>query len=150
MTSDLRDGADVAGAIANLLRATNRDDPGYEAVRRCYAVALDAAGLTSTAAALDAAVTQREAVPGMPSEGPYPATLDECADEVAAWVRRFERDFGGGFTDMVVERLIGRVGVAEPVGWADSIARARDAREQGRKLREGKPASFRPTVGRSR
>lgn len=37
--------ADVAGAVANLLRATDSTDPAYEGVRRAYGVALEAAGL---------------------------------------------------------------------------------------------------------
>lgn len=37
--------ADVAGAVANLLRATDSTDPGYEGIRRAYGVALEAAGL---------------------------------------------------------------------------------------------------------
>lgn len=73
------------------------------------------------AAALDAAVAQREATPGRPEEGPYPASIDECADEVVEWVYRFERDFHRGFGDMVAERLIGRVG-AEPTAIRDAAA----------------------------
>jgi hypothetical protein len=37
--------AGVAGAVANLLRATDRTDPAYDGVRRAYGVALEAAGL---------------------------------------------------------------------------------------------------------
>ncbi|WP_433730789.1 hypothetical protein ACQP2Y_21020 [Actinoplanes sp. CA-051413] len=37
--------ADVAGAIANLVRATPHTDPGYEKLREAYGVALEAAGL---------------------------------------------------------------------------------------------------------
>jgi hypothetical protein len=44
--SAIRDGADVAGAIARLLRETSRTDPGYEKLREAYGVALDAAGLS--------------------------------------------------------------------------------------------------------
>jgi hypothetical protein len=38
--------ADVAGAVARLLRETSPSDPGYEKLREAYGVALDAAGLT--------------------------------------------------------------------------------------------------------
>lgn len=37
--------ADVAGAVANLLRATAATDPAYDGVRQAYGVALEAAGL---------------------------------------------------------------------------------------------------------
>lgn len=47
-TTDLRDGATVCGAIANLLRSTDPIDPHYETIRRCYAAALHAAGLSVT------------------------------------------------------------------------------------------------------
>lgn len=37
--------ADLAGAVANLMRATDPTDPAYDGVRRAYGVALEAAGL---------------------------------------------------------------------------------------------------------
>lgn len=37
--------ADVAGAVANLLRATPHTDPGHDKLREAYGVALEAAGL---------------------------------------------------------------------------------------------------------
>lgn len=41
----MSDGAEVAGALARLVRATEPTDPRYEAFRQAYAVALEAAGL---------------------------------------------------------------------------------------------------------
>ncbi len=44
-TTDLHDAATFCGAIANILRNTDPNDPGYEMARRCYGAALEAAGL---------------------------------------------------------------------------------------------------------
>lgn len=54
---------------------------------------------------LDHAVRVREAVPGRPEEGPYPATIDEVADEVAAWVRLMEEGPAPRLGAAVVARL---------------------------------------------
>lgn len=45
-TDDARGAAaDVAGAVANLIRATDPTDPRYDAFREAYGLALEAAGL---------------------------------------------------------------------------------------------------------
>lgn len=50
---------------------------------------------------LSALIAQRPVTPGRPEDGPYPATLDEVADEVAAWMRKL----APSLPSLVVERL---------------------------------------------
>lgn len=44
---------------------------------------------------LDHATRIRSATPGQPADGPYPATVDELASEVAAWIRNAEKGARG-------------------------------------------------------
>lgn len=55
---------------------------------------------------------------------------------------------------MTQDKSAERPPIAAPAGtdrnWQEKIARAKAAREHGKALRAGKPASFRSAVGRSR
>lgn len=53
---------------------------------------------------LDKSIVQREATPGRPEDGPYPATVGECADEIVDWLSRAEA-YAGGLTTAVASRL---------------------------------------------
>lgn len=48
-------------------------------------------GMTDAAAGLDKATRLRPATEGRPEDGPYPATVDEVADEVIAWLDEMDR-----------------------------------------------------------
>jgi hypothetical protein len=109
---------DADGIICNAHRGrvddvTTEDgaSPGWaEAARRWIDAypsfaALDAAASTETATQLDRAVRQREAVPGDPSQGPYPASADEVADEVLAWLREMDQTAARGLAYAVLVKL---------------------------------------------
>lgn len=51
------------------------------------------------------ATEQREAVPGMPSEGPYPATTSEVADELAEFIWQLDRSIVKGLVSELTTRL---------------------------------------------
>jgi len=53
-------------------------------------------------------VRVREAVPGDPSQGPYPSSVPELADEVVAWLDDTEQ-FAPGIKEAVANRLVNRV-----------------------------------------
>lgn len=50
-------------------------------------------------------IEQREAVPGMPSEGPYPATVGEVADELAEFIWQLDRSVTIGLALELTTRL---------------------------------------------
>jgi hypothetical protein len=65
-------------------------------------------------AQLDEAIRQRPVVPGRPEEGPYPATVDEVADEVVRWLRELDQTSARGVAYEVLRRLDGSF--ADPGG----------------------------------
>ena len=64
--------ADVAAAVANVLRGLDYNDPGLEVAHRCYRVALDAAGLA----------------PGHPDDELTESELQNLADHYATLAYR--------------------------------------------------------------
>jgi hypothetical protein len=50
-------------------------------------------------------IAQREAVPGMPSEGPYPATVEEVADELVAFIRELDTTCARGVAAIIRAQL---------------------------------------------
>ena len=54
---------------------------------------------------LDHAVRLRPAVEGDPTQGPYPATVDEVADEVVAWLTSTEAQSAAGLRRAVRVRI---------------------------------------------
>ena len=56
---------------------------------------------------LDQAVRLRPAVEGGPTQGPYPATVGEAADEVVAWVREMDKTSARGLALAIHVRLGG-------------------------------------------
>ncbi len=57
-------------------------------------------------AELDAAAAQREATPGRPQDGPYPATVGEVADEVVAWIDHMSDTFAQHLIVEVLRRMV--------------------------------------------
>jgi len=60
---------------------------------------------------LDHAVQLRLAVEGDPTQGPYPATIDEVADEVVAWLREMDQTYARGLVGAVFLKLDERNGL---------------------------------------
>ena len=55
---------------------------------------------------LEYAIKVREAVPGMPAEGPYPASTDEVADEVVDFIKQMDQaKFTVNLTGHILEKL---------------------------------------------
>lgn len=60
----------------------------------------------AVAVVLHLLAAQREAIPGVPGAGPYPATVDEVAAEIADFVLELERSgIANGLAGMVRDRL---------------------------------------------
>jgi hypothetical protein len=57
-------------------------------------------------AELNKAAELREATPGRPEDGPYPATIGEVADEVLTWIGEMERTSAPGLTRAVIAGLV--------------------------------------------
>lgn len=55
--------------------------------------------------ALEAAISLREATPGMPADGPYPATIGEVADEIVDFIDELDRTCAHGLITAVYDRL---------------------------------------------
>lgn len=51
------------------------------------------------------AIKLREATPGLPANGPYPATVEEVADELAAYILELDRTVARGVAACVFEIL---------------------------------------------
>lgn len=51
------------------------------------------------------AIASREAVPGQPLAGPYPASVDEVADEIVAFITELDGSLARGLASMVRDRL---------------------------------------------
>jgi hypothetical protein len=77
--------------------------------------------MSATSDALSHASRQREATPGRPEDGPYPATVGEVADEVVAWIDDMA-DSGSArnLHREVLARLL-------PAGLIEEIGRRREA-----------------------
>lgn len=75
-------------------------------------------------------VRQREANPGRPQDGPYPATVAEVAGEIAELVRELEASSAVGLVDAVLEQLAVGVGDFDCCLGAeqDSVAPTTDSR----------------------
>jgi hypothetical protein len=105
--------AEVAAlrAVAKVARTYfGRQDPAaLDAVDSALA-ALDAAPVGTTAQ-LDHAVRLRPAVEGDPSQGPYPASVGEVADEVVAWLREI-----GQYAHGLGREVLARLRDAAPAG----------------------------------
>lgn len=80
-------------------------EPTEVALRRIIDQAREALGDKLVAAQLDHAVRIREANPGRPEDGPYPATVGEVADEVVTWLREMEQVPAPGLIREVLARL---------------------------------------------
>lgn len=75
-----------------------------------------ATGLTipNIRAGAETAITTREATPGKPQDGPYPATADEVADELADFITDLDKRGAQSLRRRVIDRL--RATTTEPVG----------------------------------
>jgi hypothetical protein len=62
-------------------------------------------GTNWVAQAAESAIAQREATPGLPADGPYPATIEEVADELAAFILELDRTSAPGVAACVFEIL---------------------------------------------
>ena len=51
-------------------------------------------------------IQQREAVPGMPQEGPYPATIEELSDEIARFLMDLENTCARGVVPATINALL--------------------------------------------
>lgn len=51
------------------------------------------------------AIRIREATPGMPADGPYPATVEEVAEELYQLLRELEGTYAQGIIDELYELL---------------------------------------------
>jgi hypothetical protein len=57
-------------------------------------------------AALETVISQREVTPGLPSDGPYPSTIGEVADEIVDFVNELDRTCAPGLINAMHDRLI--------------------------------------------
>lgn len=66
-----------------------------------------ATGLTREIVRADAeqSIALRGASPGRPQDGPYPATVDEVDDELAAFITELDTRSAPGVTQRIVDRL---------------------------------------------
>jgi hypothetical protein len=56
-------------------------------------------------ASAEEAIRLREAVPGMPHEGPYPASVEEVADELVRYIAELDQTSAQGVAALVAKRL---------------------------------------------
>jgi hypothetical protein len=55
--------------------------------------------------ALETVISLREATPGVPADGPYPATIGEVADEIVDFVNELDRTCAPGLINAMHDRL---------------------------------------------
>lgn len=76
---------------------------------------------------LEEATALRSAVPGMPSEGPYPSSVGEVADEVVEWLDAMDRDkHAPGLAEEVRRRLNARGVWPDGIGLSGGVGGAPD------------------------
>lgn len=56
------------------------------------------------------AIRVREATPGLPQDGPYPATIEEVADELASFIDELDATCARGVRAALIDRFINRDG----------------------------------------
>jgi hypothetical protein len=61
--------------------------------------------ILSVRSSAEAAIALREATPGQPANGSYPATVDEVADELAEFISELDTTCARGLRKALVERL---------------------------------------------